>query len=100
MVIVIGSVLVNAGSQERALEICQAHVMRSRSEPGCISHAVHIDSENPQRLVFVERWEDYAALQTHFRVPESGDFVQELGKLAAEAPEMSIYEAEAIGPAS
>jgi quinol monooxygenase YgiN len=36
-------------------------------EPGCISHAVHVDCENPLRLVFIEQWTDRAALLAHFR---------------------------------
>jgi len=43
-------------------------VHRSRSEPGCISHAVHVDCENPLRLVFFEQWADRAALLAHFAV--------------------------------
>ena len=34
------------------------HVRRSRTEPGCLFHAVHRDVEEPLRLVFVERWVD------------------------------------------
>ena len=61
------------------MKCCQLsleHVHRSRKEPGCISHAVHVDCENPLRLVFIEQWADRAALLTHFAVPASRDFVQ------------------------
>ena len=50
VIIVIGSIVVKAGSVDDALKVSQQHVSRSRSEPGCIAHGVHIDSENPQRL--------------------------------------------------
>ncbi|MDP6652107.1 MAG: putative quinol monooxygenase [Gammaproteobacteria bacterium] len=96
MVIVIGSVSVTAESLTDALRISQEHVHRSSSEPGCISHAVHFDSENPNRLVFVERWESMSDLEQHFQVADSGTFVTELGKLAAIAPEMNIYESDEI----
>jgi quinol monooxygenase YgiN len=43
----------------------------SRAEPGCISHAVHIDCENPLRFVFVEQWAGKQALMAHFQVPAS-----------------------------
>ena len=48
------------------------------SEPGCLLHSVHHDVEDPNRLVFIEHWADRAALDTHFRVPASGTFVQAL----------------------
>ena len=72
MIIVLGGVSIKEGRLVEALQISRAHVARSRLEPGCIEHGVHQDAENPGRLVFVERWESMASLQTHFAVPESG----------------------------
>jgi len=94
MVIVLGSVVIREGSIEEAVQVSLEHVHRSRAEPGCHSHSVHRDCENPQRLIFVEEWADSASLQQHFRVPESGAFVQALTALAAEPPSMVIYEGD------
>ena len=69
------------------------HVHRSRKEPGCISHAVHVDCENALRLVFLERWADGAALLAHFALPASRDFVRALQPLAADASTIELYEA-------
>jgi quinol monooxygenase YgiN len=69
------------------------HVHRSRTEPGCISHSVHVDCENPLRLVFIEQWADRAALTAHFAVPASRNFVRALGPLAAGVPTIDIYDA-------
>ena len=74
-------------------ELSLEHVHRSRDEPGCISHAVHVDCENPLRLVFVEQWADRAALLAHFAVPASRDFVSALQPLAAAATTIEIYDA-------
>ncbi len=73
-----------------------AVVRRSRSEAGCLSHAVHQDTENPLRLVFVEEWSDRAALLAHFAVPESRAFAQTARTLAAEPPVLKIYDATPI----
>lgn len=96
MIVVLGSVLVQPDKLTEALALSQAHVRRSRTEPGCIAHALHIDAENPQRLVFVERWADQAVLQAHFKVPASGQFVAALSSLLSEPPEMTVYEAEQL----
>jgi quinol monooxygenase YgiN len=96
MILVLGSVLIQDGQFAEALRLSREHVLRSRAEPGCISHAVHQDTENPQRLVFVEEWSDQAALTQHFKVPASGQFVKALGGLAAQAPTMTIYEARQL----
>jgi quinol monooxygenase YgiN len=56
MILVIGSVVVRDGRLAEAIALSQEHVTRSRAEPGCKAHAVHQDTENPNRLVFVEQW--------------------------------------------
>ena len=96
MILVLGSVLVKEGGMSEALAVSQAHVGRSRAEPGCIAHAVHIDAENPSRLVFVEQWASEAALWEHFKVPASRDFAHALAGLATEAPSMDIYSATPV----
>lgn len=99
MIIVTGSVLAKSDTLAEAQRISLEHVRRSRAEPGCISHAVHIDCENPLRLVFVEQWVDRAALAAHFAVLESGAMVRALGALAAEKPTLAIYDATKLGEA-
>jgi len=95
MIIVTGSVTAKADNIAEATGISLEHVHRSRQEPGCLSHDVHIDVENPLHLVFVERWADLAALRAHFAVPESRGFARALGQLAAAPPVLQIYSAEA-----
>ena len=50
MVIVLASVMLKPGQIDDALALSQQHVARSRAEPGCLSHAVHRDSEDAQRV--------------------------------------------------
>jgi quinol monooxygenase YgiN len=92
VIIVTGSVRARNDSFDEVLRISTEHVLRSRAEPGCISHAVFRDTEDLLRLQFIERWTDMAALKVHFAVPASGDFVAALGKLSAEPPAMQLYE--------
>ena len=93
MIIVTGSVLARPETFDEILRISTEHVLRSRVEPGCISHAVHSDTEEPLRLHFLERWTDMAALKTHFLVPASGETVRAMAALCTEPPSMQIYEA-------
>jgi len=96
MMIVTGSVKATPATLAHMRELCLEHVHRSRTEPGCLLHSVHHDVEDPLRLVFLEHWEDRAALDAHFRVPASSDFVTAVSALAAERPTMQIYEAEPV----
>ena len=93
MIVVTGSVVARSDSFDEVRKLSLEHVRRSRTEPGCISHSVHIDCENPLRLVFIEEWADRAALLAHFAVPASGGFVKQLRSLAAAPPDIHLYEA-------
>jgi quinol monooxygenase YgiN len=93
MIIVWGSIEARAEQFDEVLRLCLEHVHRSRSEPGCISHSVQVDAENPHRLVFFEEWRDMSSLQTHFKVPESELFIKSVSQLTAGAPAMKIYDA-------
>ncbi len=98
MILVLGSVVLRDGCLDEALALSAAHVTRSRGEPGCLRHGVHRDTENPQRLVFVEQWADGASLRAHFRVPESRVFAQALTALAAEPPVIETFDATPVPP--
>ena len=90
---VTGSVTAREDSLNEIRTLSLEHVHRSRKEPGCVSHAVHVDCENPLRLVFIEQWADRAALLAHFAVPASRDFVRALQPLAAASSTIEIYDA-------
>jgi len=95
MLIVLGSVLARSDTVEEVQRLSREHVRRSRMEPGCLSHAVQVDLDDPLRLVFVERWADWNALRAHFRVPASVAFARDMVRLGAAPPEMTVYEATA-----
>ena len=78
MILVTGSILVREDSFDDVLRACLEHVERSRKEPGCMSHDVHVDCQNPMRLFFFEQWADEAALRAHFEVEGSKAFVRSL----------------------
>jgi quinol monooxygenase YgiN len=93
MIIITGSVTGTPETIDELLAASLEHVRRSREEPGCIAHAVHRDVENPLRLVFFERWESAEAVQAHFAVPASGQFVRTATALAASPPTLELFTA-------
>jgi quinol monooxygenase YgiN len=92
MIIVTGSIVARPETFDRVLELSLEHVHRSRKEPGCLSHAVYRDVENPMRVVFLEEWEDRGALATHFAVPASSAFIKEVRTLASELSPIGIFD--------
>jgi quinol monooxygenase YgiN len=93
VIVVTGSVTARQDTFDQVLKLSLEHVHRSRKEPGCISHAVLVDCENPLRLVFFEQWADRAALQAHFAVPASSETVRTLRSLSAAPATLEIYDA-------
>lgn len=93
MIIVTGDIEARADGFERLRAACLAHVRRSREEPGCVSHDVFVDAENPLRLFFFERWESRAALEAHFAAPDSREIVRVLRAEAVRVDGPNIYEA-------
>ena len=98
MIIVLGSVRTDAENRAAIEAESIAHCTRSRAEPGCIAHNCHFDAEDPDRLVFVEKWADVEALRAHFAVAESHHFVSKLRALAKAPPVMEIFSAEPFSP--
>ncbi len=96
MIVVCGAITAKSDTIAEMTRISLEHVHRSRTEPGCISHDVSIDAENPLRLIFFERWESAEALKAHFAVKASRVFWKRLQELAAEPGAMHIYEAAKI----
>lgn len=96
VIIVTGSVQARPEALDEVLRVSLEHVLRSRTEPGCLFHSVHRDVEDPNRVLFLEHWTDRAALDAHFRVPASGDFVKVLGALAATPPTIDIYDSKPL----
>jgi quinol monooxygenase YgiN len=100
MIVVTGSVVAKKECVDELLAFALDHVQRSRAEPGCLSHGVSRDVENPLRLVFFEEWADHAALQAHFAMPASRGFIRVLAAFAAEPPTLRLYEAAPMAPGS
>jgi quinol monooxygenase YgiN len=97
VIIITGSITGRPDTIDELVTGSLEHVRRSRGEPGCISHAVHRDIEDPLRLVFIERWESPAAVRAHFAVPASGEFVRAAAALADSPPSLEMFSATPAG---
>ena len=96
MIVITGGIVMKPECRDAAIALGAEHSARSRAEPGCLAHNVHVDAENASRLVFFEQWADMAAVTAHFAVPESGAFVRDLAKLANGAPWMRVFEGSEV----
>lgn len=71
MIVITGSVTAKPGSFETLRSEALAHSERSRGEDGCLSHRAYVDAAAPERLFFYEEWRDMAAVEAHFRHPDT-----------------------------
>ena len=94
MLVVTGTVIAKPDTFEALLEAALAHVARSRLEPGCLTHSVHIDAEDPLRLFFYEEWADRPALDAHFEQKGSQAFMAAVRALAARSTPLRIMPLE------
>jgi quinol monooxygenase YgiN len=58
MIVVTGAILARPETVDELKRLSLEHTRRSRTEPGSISHDVHVNCENPLRIAFTERWAD------------------------------------------
>jgi quinol monooxygenase YgiN len=94
MLVVTGTVTARPESFEALRQAALDHVARSRTEPGCLTHGVAADCENPLRLVFYEEWADRAALDAHFAKAGSLAFMQAVRELSAASTRVRILPVE------
>lgn len=64
----------------------------TRAEPGCIRYRFYQDVEDPNAYSFVEHWQDWQSLNSHFRSAHVGAFLQVLPELIAQEPEAHFQE--------
>ena len=96
MIIITGNVEIREMCLGDALALSLKHCAQSRQEPGCISHDVTSDVGNPCKLFFFQRWTDNAAVQAHFALESSQQFVKNLSALCASAPQMEMFESKKL----
>ena len=69
MIHLIATITIRPGSLEAVIAAAKPCLEGTRAEAGCISYELFQSVEDPEKLVFVERWTDRAALTAHFHAP-------------------------------
>ena len=82
------------GEAETLRELMSEVAAASHEEDGCI--ALHVDKDDPNRLVVVERWESQEALDNHLTLPHVPKVAENIDMLA-EPPQVFFCEAVSAG---
>lgn len=69
MIYVIATLTIKPGSLEALRAPAAACVAETRKEKGCISYELFASMDDPEKLVFVERWDTREDLTAHSKQP-------------------------------
>ena len=64
----------------------------SRKDEGCLNYDLHQGLDNPALFLFHENWTNRAALDRHLQKPDLQALLARVGKFAAEAPSITLWE--------
>lgn len=99
MIVITGSVTAKPGAIALLTAEGLAHSARSRGEDGCLSHACYVDAGSPDRLFFHEEWRDMAAVEAHFRHPDTSRLLAVIREHAAASEGPVLLEATPVSAA-
>ncbi|WP_017600559.1 putative quinol monooxygenase [Nocardiopsis lucentensis] len=92
MLIIAGSISVDASDRDAYLRGCSAIVERARSAPGCLDFALSADLLDPARINIYERWESEADLE---RFRGSGSAEDQEGEIVSAS--VARYVVSSVG---
>lgn len=96
MIVITGRVTAKPGGFALLKAEGLAHSARSRAEDGCLSHRCYVDAADADTLFFYEEWRDMAAVEAHFRHPDTPRIMAAVREHAAASEGPVLLEAEAV----
>ncbi|WDR03864.1 putative quinol monooxygenase [Devosia algicola] len=69
MIYVVATLQIELGALEPFVDAACPCIEATRAEPGCVHYDLCASVTDPERVVFIERWESREALNTHLASP-------------------------------
>ncbi len=63
----------------------------TRKEKGNKAYSLNRSAKMPNEYVVYERWDNFAALQSHMKAPHFATLIAEVGEMLDGAPEVSVF---------
>ena len=80
-----------AGEKHKdALQTVRSILGLTRAQPGCISMMFYQDTNDPERMMLIEEWENWGNLENHIR-SDSYRSILELMELSSKLPEIKFH---------
>ena len=84
MIYVVATLRMHPGKLAALTEAAKKMIAETLKEKGCVSYDLHQSVTDPDKLVFVERWETREHLAAHFQTPHMAAWRAEGGPMIAE----------------
>lgn len=92
MVIVIGTMSIDAKRLDEFLQEVEKLEELTRKEDGCLTYAMALDDYATAQIAVVERWRDEAALRTHLGTGHVKAFIERCGPII-QSMDAKLYDA-------
>ena len=92
MISIIASGRVKASNRSKFMELATQLVSASQDEPGNITYHLCENSKNPEEVIFLEAWEDQAAIDFHCTTEHYTKILPELAKCVDGEMSIVLYK--------
>lgn len=96
MIMVIARFEAKPGQRDEVVRLAAPCIEATRKEAGCISYELMLSTENPDGLVFVERWESRAALDAHLKTEHIAAFKEARAPHVEGPSRLALFEAKEL----
>jgi quinol monooxygenase YgiN len=92
MIAVIAKIPVKPEAKDEAIEAVKVLMAGVAKEEGTLHYTLNIAQNDPNTLVFMERYKDMDALSVHGSTPHFQEFMEKSMSLAAGPPEIVVMD--------
>ena len=80
------------GKEEALKKFLTKLIEPTRKESGCLLYTLHQNTNDPSDFVFIEEWEDHAAIDRHMETPHIQAALPHVGEYVVCQPDIRRYE--------
>ena len=96
-ILVVATLKIQDGKVDEAVAALTPVIEATHEEEGCLSYVLHEDVNDPNTLVFVERWASQDAINAHAQQPHMLKLIEIAGTLLAEPPQITFCQSLEVG---
>lgn len=98
MLIIAGTITLDPGQLDDAMDLAIPFCELVRAEPGCVEYLFTPNPANPGELRLFEIWESEEDLAVHFTTPHMAEWQQQIGQFSITGRDIVKYDVSASAP--